>query len=130
MTMYHAKTTTTITAKIEPTIMGTVSSSGSKAGVEFILMAEVIFLSGCQIRLTSDKRMFSCSIAFSFNIHNAITKRDLGELDEFSFVVFTFGAKEHWFGHFHQTSLLLVLATFVVVDSFAPLPDPTSQIQS
>ena len=34
MTTYQSKTAITITAKVDPTIMGTVSSSGSKAGVE------------------------------------------------------------------------------------------------
>ena len=38
MTTYQSKTAITITAKVDPTIMGTVSSSGSKAGVEFIVL--------------------------------------------------------------------------------------------
>ena len=39
MTTYQSKTAITIIAKVDPTIMGTVSSSGSKAGVEFIVLA-------------------------------------------------------------------------------------------
>ena len=38
MITYQSKTDITMMAKTDPTIMGTVSSSGSEAGVEFIVL--------------------------------------------------------------------------------------------
>ena len=76
MTTYQSKTAITIIAKVDPTIMGTVSSSGSKAGVEFIVLASKYLQKSRAVSYQGLDKVGKRHIFFPFifNIHNAIQK--------------------------------------------------------